>query len=68
MLSKITGFAFLSFGGDLGEARFCRISCYEPNNFHNRLMIRYNWRQNDWPNFTYQLAKAEDEVEVPTTR
>ena len=24
-------------------------------------MLRYNWQQNDWPNFTYHLAKAEDD-------
>jgi Fic family protein len=25
-------------------------------------MVRYNWQQKDWPNFTYRLAEVEDEL------
>jgi Fic family protein len=25
-------------------------------------MVRYNWQQKDWPNFTYTLAQLEDEL------
>jgi hypothetical protein len=25
-------------------------------------MIRYNWQQKDWPNFTYTLQGGEDEL------
>lgn len=32
---------------------------YEPNNSYIQLMIRFNWEQNDWLNFTYSLSQAE---------
>lgn len=32
---------------------------YEPNNWYNRLM-HYNWQQNDWPEFQYELSGLED--------
>ena len=37
---------------------------YEPNNLYIRLMIRFNWEQNDWPTFTYSLTKAEKNLSV----
>lgn len=32
---------------------------FEPNNHYIRLM-KYNWQQNDWPDFQYDLSKLEE--------
>ena len=32
---------------------------YEPNKLHIWLMKRYNWEQNNWPNFTFTLVEIE---------
>lgn len=32
---------------------------HEPNECYNRLMI-YNWQQEDWPQFRYDLSGVED--------
>ncbi|GEP98063.1 cell division protein Fic [Chitinophaga cymbidii] len=39
------------------SAHFLRI--FEPNNQNNRLM-KYNWQQKDWPDFSYDLQTVED--------
>lgn len=33
---------------------------FEPNKLYIRLMSKYNWQQNDWPNFTYNLEELEE--------
>lgn len=34
---------------------------FEPNNIYIRLML-YNWQQEDWPVFTYELEKLEESL------
>lgn len=35
---------------------------FEPNKSLNRLMIRYNWEQKDWPHFTYKVNELHHQL------
>lgn len=39
-----------------------KFAIFEPNKSPNRLKMRYNWQQKDWPNFTYTIQNIEDEL------
>ena len=39
--------------------RLIILPIYEPNTCYNRLMS-YNWQENDWPEFRYDLSGAGD--------
>ncbi len=35
---------------------------YEPNTGYNRLTMKYNWQQSDWPQFRYDLTASQSDL------